>query len=174
MKKGKFVPNTCTILGDDCWISLYNKKGELKGLAIVDAEDYDKVVGYHWCEKSNGAIQRSDGRFLSHIILDFYFVDYDELVDHANRMKWDNRKKNLRICNHSQNLSNQKIRSDNTSGYKGVSWDKERMKWETRISTQGRSKFLGRYLTKEEAAQAYNEAALKYYGEFALLNKIGE
>jgi hypothetical protein len=61
---------------------------------------------------------------------------------------------------------------NNTSGYKGVSWNSHAKAWAARITVRGRRVFLGSFDDPVEAAKAYNEAALEYHGEFAVLNKI--
>jgi hypothetical protein len=59
-----------------------------------------------------------------------------------------------------------------TSDYVGVCWDKSRNKWIASINVRYKSIHLGRFKIEEEAARAYNEAALKYFGESANLNII--
>ena len=93
-------------------------------------------------------------------------------VDHINRVSTCNSKNNLRLATRSDNQRNKKIQRNNTSGYKGVCWDKARNKWKSGIHVNGKIINLGRFDTKEEAARVYNEAALKYFGEFAYLNVI--
>jgi hypothetical protein len=93
-------------------------------------------------------------------------------VDHENRNGLDCRRTNLRLATHRQNIMNTGLRPANTSGYKGVSWDKENQKWRASIRAYGRSYNLGRFSTKEEAARAYNEAASRLHGSFARLNLI--
>lgn len=99
-----------------------------------------------------------------------------EVVDHKDPNKvLDCRRSNLRLCTQRQNCYNTTKRVDNTSGYKGVSYDKERNKWEAYIhlpsvvSNKSYKKHLGRYATAEQAAEAYKIAAKKYYGEYANL-----
>ena len=95
-----------------------------------------------------------------------------EYVDHINGDTLDNRRCNLRICTNSENLRNSKTRIDNTSGYKGVSYKKERKKYIAYININKKRIFLGYYNSKIDAAKAYNIGAKKYHGEFARLNKI--
>ncbi|OGW44481.1 MAG: hypothetical protein A2Y66_01735 [Nitrospirae bacterium RBG_13_41_22] len=96
----------------------------------------------------------------------------DVNIDHINGDKSDNRKINLRLCTYMQNNHNQKLAKNNNSGYKGVYFRSKTSKWEANISFNYKRYHLGVFNSKEEAAQAYNKAAIKYYGEFANLNKI--
>lgn len=94
----------------------------------------------------------------------------DLLVDHIDGDPHNNRLANLRLATSRQNQCNQKTRSDNTSGLKGVSWSEERQKWQTGIQVNGKRIALGRFNTKEEAYAAYCEAARRLHGEFARLD----
>ena len=91
------------------------------------------------------------------------------IVDHIDGNYYNNRFTNLRLATPHQNLCNQKRRIDNTSGLKGVSWSKERKKWQAGIFVRGKRIALGRFNTKEEAYAAYCEAARRLHGEFARL-----
>lgn len=93
------------------------------------------------------------------------------VVDHKNHNGLDNRRDNLRTCTQSQNKANITKFKNNTSGYKGVSWNKRRRKWYAAITVNYRTQHLGVYDDPWEAAQAYNRAALEAWGEFALLNE---
>ena len=88
-------------------------------------------------------------------------------IDHINGIRDDNRLINLREATKTQCLRNQKIRSDNTSGLKGVSWDKDKEKWVARIQVSGKPKYLGPFTDKHEAHAAYCKAADKYFKEYA-------
>jgi hypothetical protein len=92
------------------------------------------------------------------------------LLDHINRQRSDNRIANLRLASPQLNNMNSSIQSNNTSGYKGVSWDKRMMEWAAYI-TLGRKKFhLGYFSNSQSAARAYDKAATERFGEFACLN----
>lgn len=95
-------------------------------------------------------------------------------VDHINHNTLDNRRSNLRICTHLENLHNAKRHKDNKSGYKGIWLDKngKKKKWVARIRVNGKNIALGYYFSARSAAKAYNEAALKYFGNFACINKL--
>lgn len=96
------------------------------------------------------------------------------LVDHKDQNKLNNQRSNLRLATHSENQANRGLHPKNRSGFKGVSWNKNARKWAASIQFQGKRIYLGLYLTKEQAAVAYNLAASKYFGEFAQLNILPE
>lgn len=93
-------------------------------------------------------------------------------VDHKNNNRSDNSWINLREANDQENSWNRKTPKNNTSGYKGVTWDKEKQKWRAKITYDGKMLHLGLFIDIMDAARAYNEAAIKYFGEFARLNDV--
>ena len=90
-----------------------------------------------------------------------------ENMDHINGNKGDNRICNLRLASQSQNMMNQGLRSDNTSGYKGVYYRHRLKKWQAMISVNGKRKTLGHYSTPELAYEAYKKEAVLNYGDYA-------
>lgn len=122
----------------------------------------------------NGALQAwADGKvwYIHHLVWIYHYdwpLPYH--IDHINRDRADNRVENLRAATKSQNAFNSKIRSDNTSGFKGAYFDKcqaGKKKWKARIQVNGKGISLGCFETVEEASKAYNKAVLRYAGEFA-------
>lgn len=90
-------------------------------------------------------------------------------IDHINKIKHDNRIYNLRIATKSENQWNHGKNINNTSGYKGVGWDKRRQKWRSYIRVFGKQNHLGYFDTKEEAYASYCVSATESHGKFAHL-----
>lgn len=88
-------------------------------------------------------------------------------IDHINCDKTDNRISNLRLATASENARNRPTYSNNSSGFKGVSWNRQAMKWTAGIRLDGKRKHLGYFDGVEDAALAYAEAAAMHYGSFA-------
>ena len=91
-------------------------------------------------------------------------------INHINHNTLDDKITNLELVTCQQNSWYRRKSKGNTSGFKGVSYNKREKKYESRIRTAGKRIFLGYYYTPEEAARAYDEAAREYYGKFAVLN----
>lgn len=91
----------------------------------------------------------------------------DGLIDHINGDRSDNRIENLRQATAETNAANSKTRSDNTSGYKGVSWNRRAQKWQVFIGGSGGRVYLGLFSNPKAAHEAYLMAAKKRFGEFA-------
>lgn len=94
----------------------------------------------------------------------------DKFIDHINGNRVDNRFCNLRLADKWQNARNAKTPKTNTSGFKGVCWDKDAKKWLAQINIDGRSRKIGKFSTAEAAHAAYVKAATDLYGEFARFN----
>jgi hypothetical protein len=143
--------------------------------ALVDADDYDYLMQFHWSAHWDPSIngyyarQGHGGPRMHNVIAGLY-------VDHKNRLGLDNRKENLRPCSHEENCRNRKLRADSRNGFKGAHLvgpnpkKKDRGGWIARIQIEGKRIALGRFKSAEEAAKAYDFAALCLFGEFALLN----
>ena len=148
-------------------------------VTIVDDEDRD-LECYRWQHlNSDYAGAHVDGRTqLMHRIILERMLDRslvgNEQADHINGDKLDNRRSNLRLASPKLNQAAKPTQRNNTSGYKGVSLFKRTGRYMARLCAGGRTQWLGYHDTPEEAARAYDQAALEEYGEFAYLNFPGK
>lgn len=161
-------------------IPLYPVRG-VALFALVDEDDVSLVEGYRWNVRRAGrrgetlyalsSEWASPGRqrnvWMHRLILP---CEAGMTVDHINRNGLDNRRSNLRIATHAENVNNQVRRSSNSSGFKGVYWKKEHNAWLSQIRSGGRSWFLGYFSDPVLAAIAYDQAAQALHGEFARVN----
>jgi len=138
--------------------------------ALVDEDDYDRLVKWKWCLGGWGkylyAISCMKGKCIS---MHRFIMNTPKglVVDHLDHNGLNNQKENLRNCTQAQNTQNM-----NRSKYRGVSWKKSEHKFVSKIGVNRKCIHLGYFSIPEEAARAYNVAALKYFGEGARLNKI--
>jgi hypothetical protein len=93
-------------------------------------------------------------------------------MDHIDRCRTNDKWSNIRPATRSQNTANRGIQSNNTSGFKGVSWNKRSRKWEARIRQNGKYKFLGNFDNPSDASAAYVAAGRETFGEFFCPNEI--
>lgn len=93
-------------------------------------------------------------------------------IDHKNNVRHDNKWLNLRECTQAQNAANRKISTSNTSGYKGVHWDRKSKCWIAQLKHNYKTIHIGRCKAKEDAAVLYNDKAIEIFGEFACLNEV--
>ena len=144
-------------------------------VALIDDEDYEMVSKLKWyaMKTSNKFyVASSNNKYLHRFIMNV--TDSNIKVDHINGDTLDNRRSNLRLCSHRENIRNCVISKNNTIGYKGI-WirnDGRKKKYAAEITFNYKRIKLGSFYTLEEAAEAYNEAALKYHGEYSNLNII--
>ena len=138
--------------------------------ALVDSEDFEFLSQWNWSVDGHYASRHArrpgnakGGRIRMHRVILGEPSGFE--VDHKNHDTLDNRRSNLRVATSSQNRANTVRRTDNKSGFKGVS--PFQGKWRATIRENGKHKHLGRFSTTEEAHQAYCAAATRIYGEFA-------
>lgn len=131
-----------------------------------DLEDFDKIKDYCWYINKDGYVASSS--FYKYTRLHRLIMDYpdDMEVDHEYHDKWDNRKEFLRIVTRSKNQMNVSLRSNNTSGVKGVSWHIVREKWQAYIGINKKLISLGYYDNFEDAVAVRKDAEEKYFGEY--------
>jgi len=141
--------------------------------AIVDTEDMERlsVCGWYasWCHHNFYATS-TVGQIRMHRFLLGCSKGDGKVVDHINHNSLDNRKCNLRICTHTQNMQNATKLAGCSSIYKGVR--KRNWGWEACIYYNKKYIYLGTWITEEDAARAYNREAIKLFGAFANLNKV--
>lgn len=145
-------------------------------IVTVDDDMADKVSQYKWHILPNGYVEtcrytKGSGRknqknkhlYLHRLVMD---AGKGQYVDHVNRNPLDNRKCNLRFCTQSQNGANTKIPKNNTTGHRGVYWDKINKNWIAAIHYLGRKIHLGCFADKKDAISKRESASIYYFKEF--------
>jgi hypothetical protein len=148
-------------------------------LALIDDEDFEGLNEYEW---TGVQIHRSwyarryeqvDGKqrpiFMHREIMK---AGKGTCVDHRNKDGMDNQKENLRFGTVAQSQYGRRLNKNSSTGYKGVFWNTRKSKYYAQIYKSGRRTSLGAYHNPIDAAKAYNQAALLYFGEYARLNEI--
>jgi hypothetical protein len=132
--------------------------------------DLEIAMSKRWHKNSAGYVVSGKIVLLHRLILT---APIGTFVDHRNHDPLDNRRSNLRICSHAKNLANQNVQTrTKSSQFKGVSWAKHVNKWRSLIQVNGVSFHLGLFSDETQAAQAYNQAAIHHFGEFAKPNVL--
>ena len=145
------------------WMSVRLRSGDV---IKIDSEDLRKFRSL-WGETSKAGVKTvksyRNGRpqILSRILMS---PTKDQFIDHINGDRLDNRKANLRICTHAENMRNRKRNKNCSSGFKGV--EKRGNKWSSRITFNGIRHYLGSFDTPEKAHAAYCDEADRLHGEF--------
>ena len=146
---------------------------------LIDDCDFEIVNKYKWRTNSDGYPCRTinfkiNGKWYSReqpVYWEIMNRKYGEIYDHINRNILDNRRKNLRLATRSENLMNRPPPKNNSSGYKGVAFNKKEKKFRAKIRFNNKSYELGSFKTAREAALAYNKKA-KELTPFAYLNVL--
>ena len=89
------------------------------------------------------------------------------IIDHIDNCRNNNRFANLRLADPHKNSCNRRTNSNNTSGYKGVSWSAKCQKWQAGIKVNGKKQHLGMFDTKQDAHAALVAVRVRLHGEFA-------
>lgn len=150
--------------------------------AIVDDEDFEELSKYKW-QYHLGYAKR--GLYIPEKRNNINLSMHKQItscpkglvVHHINHNRLDNRKENLKICSVRDNHKSQKQPKEGrryTSKYQGVYKRKKTGSWTARIKVDYKNILLGDFKVEEQAAAAYNDAAKKYFGEFAVLNDVGD
>ena len=145
--------------------------------ALIDAADADAVLRYSWQLHPAGYATRArrvaDGPGPTQIYMHRSILNapHGMAVRHLpGSSRLDNRRANLRLVTPSQSRAGLGLRRDNASGYRGVTWAAKRGRWQAQIQVEGKRHFLGYFTDKDDAARAYDAAAVEAFGEFAQRN----
>lgn len=153
---------------------LHTSKGEE---IPVDADVYELYKDKCWYVMTRGYVAHSfkekHRKFSTTVKLHRLIMNAtpEQVVDHINGNKLDNRRENLRVCTQAENTRNNRTpRKNKTSRFKGVSWYPRGNRWKAQIQVNKQKKHIGYFPSEEEAALAYDEAAERLHGEFASKN----
>lgn len=155
-------------------IPLSGKKGAGK-FALVDDDMFDVLIEYSWY-LHNGYAKGGNkeigvfGCAAMHRIINKTPDGYH--TDHKNRNRLDNRSSNLRTVTPRQNSMNTGPSDGKSSSYKGVYWVSDKCLWSSSITAFGKTYRLGYFRTEQEAAKAYDNNAVRFFGEYACINNI--
>jgi hypothetical protein len=166
LKRTRYDKNEIVIYDNYAEVILYDNSNNEKARALIGLEDIDKVKDFKWrlsITNGVGYVKNATGIYLHRLVMD---CPKNMLIDHIFHNTLDNRKSQLRICTKRENQCSQKVNTKNTSGVKGVCWDKSRNKWMASIKHNGKHIFLGRFNNKELAIKVREDAAKKYFKEF--------
>lgn len=156
-------------------------------IAIIDEQDAD-LAEFKWSSLITPRASVYAWRFTKiedqwqHVLLHRLILERilnrrlikGELCDHENGEGTDNRRENLRLASSLQNAQNKGMRKDNTSGFKGVSYRKDTGRYVARIYVNKLCIRLGNFATAEDASDAYKQAAIEFFGNYANLGDGGK
>jgi hypothetical protein len=140
---------------------------------MVSSADHEFASSKKWCCFMGRYAIRHDWNKQTKTYLTVYLhrliagARSGQEVDHKNGNGFDNRRSNLRICTHAQNMANSRKHSNNSSGYAGVSFNSRRRKYYAFIRHGGRAVYLGGFSNAADAADVYRETAHALRGDFA-------
>ena len=146
-------------------------------VALVDEADAALVGRHQWRALKSGkgtkvrwyaSAGQGKATTLMHRLIMAAPIGMD--VDHRDYDGLNNRRGNLRLATRSQNMANARMRSDNSTGFRGVGWHRQMERWRAYVRVDGRLRSLGLHDAPEDAARAYDAAAREAFGEFASLN----
>jgi hypothetical protein len=145
-------------------------------LAFVDDEDFEFLSSYRWSPVRSRNLVYAITNVRTAIVrttmeMQRLILPSADMIDHINQNGLDNQRHNLRAATPTQNQHNRRPNYNSNVPYKGVDYIKRKNRFRARITVDGATLTIGAsFKTAEDAARAYNEQALKYFGEFAHLN----
>jgi HNH endonuclease len=151
-------------------------------VVLIDDDDYLWASQFKWCVYGrhayvHRALKRVNGKqmreHLHRAILGLKHGD-SKYVDHIDGNGLNNQKSNLRLCTMAENIRNQKLHRNNSTGFKGVSWNKQKKKFKAYIKRNYKNIHLGYYRTASEAGRAYDKASQSLHGDFARPNTCNQ
>lgn len=157
------------------------KEIQVKGghVTQVDNDIYERLGAWRWWTVRSGKLLYVRGwnretckRVLMHRLILGIENSPKDFGDHKDGNTFNNLRSNLRVASKQQNAHNRKSRTDTSSHHKGVSFDKSKRNWRAQIYVGGKTIYIGIFVEERLAAEAYNQAAIKYFGEYARPNKI--
>ena len=147
-------------------------------VTIVDDDDFEEISKHKWNYAQGYAKRNIAAGAGKQATLHMHVAIMGKTggleIDHVNGNGLDNRRDNLQFVTHAQNLQNKAPDKNTSSVYKGVSWNKRIKRWTSQIMIDKKLRHLGRYENEQAAALAYNNAAIKHFGQYARLNTIME
>jgi hypothetical protein len=143
--------------------------------ALVDEADFVRASAFTWSLRPAGrkrahlyAVAWVEKK---HLYLHNFIMGTRDRIDHENRDGLNCRRENLRLATKAQNQQNAIVRSNSQTGLKGVTFAKDRGYYRANIQVDGKRTWLGNFSDPKDAARAYNEAAVRLFGEFARINE---
>jgi len=152
--------------------------------ATVDDADFDSIGGHRWCalvgKRADGSLRvyaarrkpKAEGGKFELLHRRLMQPAHGQEVDHIDGNPLNNTRGNMRFASHRENLLNMRARTaeQSSSAFKGVSWYRKDKRWAAKIMAHGRTRHLGMFKDEQQAARAYDAAAMEMFGEFAKLN----
>lgn len=160
----KISKNTNKFIECDLHYEIITAKGDK---VLVDKCDIHRVINISWCLDTRGYVVANINKKTTTIHRHILMLDGREnVVDHINGNRLDNRRSNLRVCTANQNAKNTRVKKNNTSGYPGIRKTKFG-KFCVRITVNREYIHVGTCATIEEAIEKRKEAEIKYFGEYS-------
>lgn len=181
IKRHEREPNEINILNDIATMNMYDKKGNIVAETVFDSKYIPEISQLKWHLDGHGyavagwkddnGIRHNTYLHQAIIHLSGQIVPTGYEIDHKDNKSLNNLENNLRIGTKSQNQHNSNKHKDSVTRFKGVSYHNKDKKFKAEIQVNGVGIYLGEFVIEEDAARAYNIAAVFYYGEFARINE---